>query len=98
MSFGRQQTGFFVMTSLHFFIKIFLQSCDNSSHPTLLIFNVFSVVEYREAEYRDHKFQDFYCYFGLDTAEKHRLLDQRSTFEPNCLVANNGLVVGFYRK
>jgi hypothetical protein len=28
MSFGRQQTGFFVMTSLHFFIKIFLQGCD----------------------------------------------------------------------
>jgi hypothetical protein len=48
-----------------------------------LIFSLLSVVEYREAGYRDHQVQEFLCYFGLDTAEKHRLLDQRSTFETN---------------
>jgi hypothetical protein len=49
-----------------------------TSHLTLLIFNLLSVVEYREAEYRDHQFQGFFGYFGLDTAENHRLLDHRS--------------------
>jgi hypothetical protein len=60
------------------------------------ILKLLSVVEYREAEYtctalrsvqcrcRDHQTQGFLCHFGLDTAENHRLLDQRTAFEKNC--------------
>lgn len=32
---------------------------------------MFSVVEYRKAEYRDHKRKVNFCYFGLDTVEKN---------------------------
>jgi len=55
---------------------------------TLLIFNLLSMVEYREAEYRDQQVQGFFCHFGLDMAEKHRLLDHQSTFKTSCKVAN----------
>jgi len=51
------------------------------------------VVGYHEAEYRDHQVQGFFCHFGLDTADLHRLpfdklrttLDQRNTFEMGVL-------------
>jgi hypothetical protein len=58
---------------------------------TLYIFNQLSVVEYREAEYRDHRFQEIFRFqvtFGLDTPDKHGLLDQRSTFESKYQTAN----------
>jgi len=42
------------------------QPTDNWLPRSILL----SVVEYRKAEYRGHKFEDSFCYFGLDTAEK----------------------------
>ena len=50
------------------------------------------MVEYREAEYRDYQFQVFSCHFGLDTAEKRRLLDQRTAFETNFQIANPAIL------
>ena len=35
---------------------------------------------------------------GLDTAEKHRLLDQRITLETNCQVGRNELRIMSYEK
>jgi len=58
-----------------------------ANHLILLIFIPLPVVEYREAEYRDHQVQGFICHFGLDTPDKHGLLDQRSAFETNYQVA-----------
>jgi len=48
------------------------------------------VVEYREAEYTctDRRCgvetTDYKVTFGLDMAEKHRILDQRIALETNC--------------
>jgi hypothetical protein len=54
------------------------------------------MVEYREAEYRDHQAQGFFCHFGLDTPDEHGLLDQRSAFEINCQMTKciNEIVFG----